>query len=178
MTDINRPLILVDVDGVLNVVDLTSRQRSRLMYHSGWKNRWVQLPSHRHDGYADFRVFVNPAHGRWLRKLACDTGGELAWGTTWEDDANRWVAPLVGLPQLPVAPAPWGRKAPSVFDWTDGRPFVWFDDDEHELELAAQLAADAGQPFLPVLVDYRTGLTEANIGRARKWLAQWKEAAA
>ncbi|GGT05840.1 hypothetical protein ACFFV7_09060 [Nonomuraea spiralis] len=45
---------------------------------------------------------VDPAHGPRLKALPCD----LVWATTWMDDANDCVAPLLGLPRLPVATWP------------------------------------------------------------------------
>jgi hypothetical protein len=34
----NRPLILLDVDGVLNVIT-SSKERRRLCYHEGWRQK-------------------------------------------------------------------------------------------------------------------------------------------
>jgi hypothetical protein len=158
----DRPLILVDVDGVLNVIT-SSAERRRLCYHEGWRQRKVDV------GGLAFRLTVNPAHGPELRRLAAETGAELAWGTTWEDDANRFVGPLVGLPELPVCPvAGFPHKAHGVIAWTAGRPFVWFDDEPDAAEVTAELAV--GQPHLVVLVDETEGLTEQQLAGAREWL--------
>lgn len=46
------------------------------------------------------RVWLNPSHGAML--LSLTDVFELHWATAWEDDANRIVAPLIGLPVLPV----------------------------------------------------------------------------
>lgn len=40
------------------------------------------------------QVWLNPQHGRNLLQL----GFELCWATTWMDYANRWIAPVLGLP--------------------------------------------------------------------------------
>jgi hypothetical protein len=45
---------------------------------------------------------LDPMHGPWLAALPC----ELIWATTWMDDANDLLAPLLGLPKLPVATWP------------------------------------------------------------------------
>lgn len=80
---------------------------------------------------------LNPAHGRLLRVLAGAAGAELAWATTWEDLANRYIGPVLGLPELPVVlPCEYGAKAGTVVPWTNGRPWVWFDDSGRELEHA------------------------------------------
>ena len=161
MREQSRAWVLLDVDGPLNP-SFSSRQRSRLSYHHGWRNKKVWA------GGQQYRLFVNPEHGTWLRALAADTGAELAWASTWEEHANRCVAPLIGLPSLPVAPARAGAKARSVVPWTGGRPFAWLDDDEDELAEASRLAA--GQPHLCVLVDERIGLTQDHVGQVRSWL--------
>lgn len=161
----NRPLILIDVDGVVNVT-AASDVRRRLCYHEGWRQ-------HRSDVFG-VRLFWNPKIGPWLLRLAEETGAELAWGTMWEDDANSYVSPLLGLPPLPVSPAADGyTKARAIVPWTAGRPFVWFDDDIGETEDTDELAGD--QPHLVVLVDEYTGLTEAHIEQARKWLLSLEE---
>lgn len=162
----SRPLVLLDVDGPLNP-PFSSRQRSRLGYHGGWRRKkaWV-------DGQ-QYRLFVNPEHGDWLRGLAAEAGAELAWASTWEEHANLWVAPLIGLPSLPVAPAPPRAKAGSVVPWTAGRPFAWLDDDERELAEASRLAGC--QPHLCVLVDERTGLTRDHVEQVRAWLKGLQE---
>jgi hypothetical protein len=160
MTD--RPLILVDVDGVLNVIT-TAKERRRLCFHEGWRQKRVELDA------GAFRLFWNPASGPLLRRLAAETGAELAWGTTWEEYANLVVGPLLGLPRLPVAPvADFPRKADGLVPWTAGRPFVWFDDEPDAAEVTAKLAG--GQPHLVVQVDEREGLTGRHADTARDWL--------
>jgi hypothetical protein len=155
--------VLLDVDDVLNP-DFSAAVRKRLVHRDGWVTRWCDLPEGR------FRLFVNPRHGTWLRELVRETGVRLAWGTTWQDAANQYVAPLLGLPRLPVAPMMAGTvKAPSMVPWTEGTPFAWIDNDEWELGVARRLAEGIGQEFLPVLVDERTGLTEEHIARVRDW---------
>jgi len=157
-----RPLVLVDVDGVLNVL-ATSKRRRHLAYHHGWLQKRVDV------GGLTFRLFVNPAFGSWLRKLAAETGAELAWGTTWEEYANPCVGPLVGLPPLRYAPVRDGaHKADGIVPWTQGRPFVWFDDEPDAAEATARLAGS--QPHLVVPVDESTGLTEDHVATACEWL--------
>jgi hypothetical protein len=158
-----RPLILVDVDGVLNP-SFIARERRRLAFHEGWVQRRADV------GGLVFRLFVNPAHGPLLWRLAEETGAELAWGTTWEYYANPCVGRLLGLPGLRWAPVRDGNhKADGIVPWTRGRPFVWFDDEPGAAEVTARLAG--GQPHLVVHVDDPPGLTEEHIATARTWLA-------
>lgn len=159
---VGRPLILVDIDGVLNVV-ASSAQRRRLRHHEGWRQQRVELPE------GQFLLFWNPAVAPLLLQLAAETGAELAWGTTWEQDANLVVGPLMGLPELPFVPvAGFPHKASAVVPWTGGRPFVWFDDESGAAEITAGLAGS--QPHLVVQVDEREGLSEKHLGPARDWL--------
>jgi len=40
------------------------------------------------------------SHSAWLRELSGVY--DLIWATTWEHDANKHIAPRLGLPPLPV----------------------------------------------------------------------------
>lgn len=174
------PVILVDVDGVLNP-DFTSRQRSRAVYTAacglpaciscGWVQRRVWVNGHR------LRLVVQPGHGKLLRDLAQDTGAELAWGTCWNGWANTYVSPLLGLPELPVATCVWYEshdggykdRKPAV-DWTDGRPFVWLDDAKDTAEHVGKITAGSNQRHHVVQVNNRAGLQAEDIEEARQWL--------
>lgn len=151
------PLILIDVDGVLNLL-FSERDPAGL----------VEIDAR--PGKGRFRLLLDPLHGEWLKKLAQETGAELAWGSTWEDHANTWVGPHIGLPRLPAAPVrDYGKR--SVIAWTQDRPFVWFDDDEAVIGTADSAPAGKG-----ILVSLRTGLTEDHIREARQWLPGKQEA--
>jgi hypothetical protein len=161
----SRPLILVDVDDVLNLIEFSSAARRHLAHHHGWRRgkAW--------SGGREYQLIVNPAHGRLLRDLAGVAGAELAWATTLEDAANMYVAPLLGLPRLPaVIPAPVGEKAAHVVRWTAGRPWVWLDNDQGELAAASRLARQAGQPHQCVPINPAIGLTARDAELARTWL--------
>lgn len=160
-----RPLVLVDVDDVLNMIEFSSASRRHLVHHHDWRR------GHAYSGGCRYTLIVNPAHGPILRDLAASTGAELAWATTLEDAANQYVAPLLGLPRLPtVTPAPAGDKAAHVVPWTVGRPWVWLDNDETELAAASHLAQQTGQRHLCVPVNPALGLTARDAEQARAWL--------
>lgn len=82
-----KPLLLLDVDGVLNPMGRPAPDFRRYRCTIG------------DDVYT---VHLNPRHGRRLLELALVTGSELVWATTWEHHANDWIAPRIGLPSLPV----------------------------------------------------------------------------
>jgi hypothetical protein len=158
------PVVLLDVDGVLNPL-----RRAGRGYH-----RHRASP-----GGFTFRLWLNAAHGPMLRALAAQSGAELAWASYWCENANEWIAPRVGLPELPFVPIPrrpydseltlgaW--KARHVAAWVRRRPFVWFED---EPDVTGCLRDDPGiGAHLLVAVDPLIGLTEEHVEQARSWLA-------
>ena len=161
-------MVLLDVDGVLNLgLFDSSRQRSRRQYRDGW------LAYRLHgDPFGPWMV-LNPRWGPMLRSLAAE-GAELAWATTWNDEANEAVGPMLGLPPLPVAQVKYLEKARTAIPWTGGRPWAWLEDTEHELSSAVRCTR-AGVPHLPVLVDPSAGLTEDHVERVREWLVSLRD---
>jgi len=159
-----RPLVLVDVDGVLNPA------RS---HAPGYRGQWV-FPS----GLAH-RLLLNPSHGPMLTELAEVADAELVWASYWRHRANTWVAPRVGLPSLRFVPIPrrWrphtgsspgSWKGCHVAAWVGQTPFVWFEDDA---DAVASLGRQPGLGRnLVVKIDPVTGLTSSHVEQARAWL--------
>lgn len=119
-----RPLLLLDVDGVLNPCDAKPTRRPQ-----GYQTHRISVTGQR--GRA-LRVWLNPEHGPMLLAFAQQHGVELAWATTWEHHANVHIGPAIGLPQLPVIE--WGFTAhhwkfDAVLTYAAGRPLAWLDDD-------------------------------------------------
>lgn len=123
---------------------------------------------------------INPEHGRKLAALPC----EVVWATTWMDDANECIAPLIGLPQLAVVvwPEPSdadeqderdGRhwKTRALIEWAAGRPFVWVDDEVTDADRAWVAAHHPGHALLH-RVDPRVGLTDGDYVAVDLWLRQ------
>jgi len=165
-----RPLVLLDVDGVLNLgLFMSSRRRSRLRGDEGWLS--TRAGGDVHDRWAE-RIVLNRRWGPMLRSLE-DDGAELAWATAWNQGANWFISPLLGLGELPVAPAVHKRKAYTVVPWTEGRPWAWLEDIEDELDVASALSRR--RPHLPVLVDRETGLTGEHVERVREWLVSLRD---
>ncbi|NXY95785.1 hypothetical protein HYE82_15575 [Streptomyces sp. BR123] len=122
---------------------------------------------------------LDPALGPRLLALPC----ALVWATTWGDEANAWIGPRIGLPELPVVAWPdpseedgpgAGRDRPhwkvrALLDHAAGRPFAWVDD---EIGGADRAWVDAHHPGRALLhrVDARCGLTDADFSVLDAWL--------
>ena len=149
------PLLLLDVDGVLNP-------------HAA-----PCCPP----GYTEHELFpgeeavrVGAAHGRWLTELA--TRFQLAWATAWGAEANRLLAPLLEIPELPVIgfpPVPFHPrdKLPAVARYAGGRPLAWVDD-QLPAETRAWAAARRA-PALLIEVDPADGLTRPVVDGCLRW---------
>jgi hypothetical protein len=177
---VDKPLVLIDVDGPLNPYGAKPTRRPE-----GYTTIRVQLPmaivarvpsAERRT----LRVWLNPEHGPMLLAFAEKHDAELVWATTWEHDANIHIGPVIGLPELPVIE--WGFKAhhwkfDGVLDYVGTRPFVWFDDDfgcfpmeRHWFEGKRGRA-----PGRLHWVDPKIGLTQNDLDVAGEWLDDLKE---
>ncbi|BBC34089.1 hypothetical protein SGFS_053830 [Streptomyces graminofaciens] len=170
----SRPLLYVDVDGPLNPYAAKPERRPPGYTTHRWKPKaWLARQSDEPwRRVKPLRVWLNPDHGRRLREL-----GELydlVWATTWVDEANTFISPVLGLPELPVVRWPATRDArepgPDDTFWKTGplvahaagRPFAWVDD-----ELGAPdrvfVAARHEAPALLHRVDPRLGLRDPDF---------------
>lgn len=163
-----RPLIVIDVDGPLNAWVKNSN------------NDWSSPPGYRKYRFAldggYMRVNLNPEHGPMLLKLAAETGGELVWGSMWEQRANVHIGPAIGLPELRWAPVAAtrhlmdGSKAAGLLPWAQRRPVVWFEDEPKEQAAFDSLCESYGVTGTVILVPDHTGITAGHIAQARAWL--------
>jgi hypothetical protein len=152
-----RPLLLLDVDGVLNPYAA------------------LDCP----DGYTEFAFFAGEEpvrlcdrHAEWLADLA--GAFDLAWATGWGPQANVLLAPFLGLPELPVItfpPAPFlpKEKVPAIASFADGRPAVWIDD--MLTPEAYAWADDRADPTLLISADPAEGLVRSMVDEALSWAA-------
>lgn len=125
MTEVTKPYVFLDVDGVLNCFETP-------------EERYVQDSVFVPTARRPFLIRIRENVAEWLHELP-----ELAdvyWNTTWCEEANTCLAPAFDLPTFPVAGEKtcleddeW--KTAWKFDmlwetWSkDPRPFVWIDDE-------------------------------------------------
>lgn len=161
------PVVLLDVDGVLNLARFrSSRQRDR-MIRDGYFHR---RPT---DPFSGDRLLVNLPRVKAAVRGLLETGAQVAWATTWGPSANDCFVPLLGLREvLPVAPVNFSAstKAATVIPWTEGRPWAWLEDQQRELDMACALTW-RGVPCCPVLVDpAEDGLGSGHVNVVTAWL--------
>lgn len=153
-----KPLLLIDVDGVLNPFAMAPRKVERF----GFETHHIADPS---EPRRIYRVLLNPADGERLNALA--DRFELTWCTTWMRHANTEIGPRIGLPSLPVLAIDrslfhpllfW--KTPQVAELTAGREFVWLDDDIGRRD-RDWLSATLPQRHLAITTDPARGVLEA-----------------
>ncbi|MFF1446682.1 hypothetical protein ACFVYF_00720 [Streptomyces sp. NPDC058274] len=149
----SRPLLFLDVDGPLNPYAAQPERRPE-----GYTTMRVALKPGR-----PLRVWLHPDHGRMLLGL----GFDLCWATTWMDAANRWIAPVIGLPELPYVDFTGGLfaerpdgvhwKTEAIVAYARGRPFAWVDDEQTPAD-ETYVTAHHAAPALLHHVSPRLGL--------------------
>lgn len=166
-TFVSRPLLFLDVDGPLNPYAAKPHKRP-----AGYTTLRVPLDDRIPDGHRSplvrrrpLRVWLDPRRGAELLRLDYD----LCWATTWMADANRWIAPVIGLPELPFVdfgdtllqdrPDGVHWKTALLVEYADGRPFAWVDDEQGDPD-RAYVAAHHRAPGLLHHVDPRIGLRD------------------
>lgn len=165
MTD--KPLLLLDVDGVLNPYAASRRW----LDSSDYRKRMTTVANG--DTYP---VWLDKAHGSLLLDLAESGGLEPVWCTTWEHEANQFIGPRIGLPELPVIEFGFNGerwKFRPVLEYAKSRPLAWLDDDFslHHKHRDWFLDQRGDLPTLLHLVDPHHGLRERDFDAVRQWSA-------
>jgi hypothetical protein len=112
-----RPLLMVDIDGVISLFAFDARSQPSGSFHSI-------------DGIPHFLSSTAAEH-----LLALASNFELVWASGWEEKANEYLPHLLGLPTLPHlsfersvgrANAHW--KLDAIETYAGARPLAWIDD--------------------------------------------------
>lgn len=155
---LKRPLVLLDIDGPLNPF-LSFR-----LQEDGYER--VQ------GGYAMW--MLHRKHGDWIRALLVHA--DAMWATSWQDVANEVAAPFYGLPALPVihftqpsANDTRQFKLREVLEVSEGRPFVWIDDEIEDESLAR--VQSRGTSALIVRPHPSEGWTQAQFNQCAEFVA-------
>jgi HAD domain in Swiss Army Knife RNA repair proteins len=148
------PLLLLDVDGVLNP--------------------YPDCPP----GFAEYALFavddepvrLADVHGEWLHELAHRF--RLVWATAWRSEANRILCPQFQLPELPVIAFPEvpfdpATKVPAIDAFVGDLPVAWIDD--VVTPEARQWARHREEPTLLVEVDPAVALTRSAVDSLLAW---------
>lgn len=162
-----KPLLLLDVDGPLN--PYAAKPERRPAGYSTHRMRPVGFER------KPLRVWLNHDHGAALLGL----GYDLVWCTTWEAQANTWISPPLGLPELPVihfGPSPrrvdarvhW--KMGAVLEYAAGRSFAWVDDEIDRWDVD-YVARNHDRPALLHRIDPAKGLREDDFALLAAWVA-------
>lgn len=200
MANTSRPLVALDIDGVLNPHPVEASHPALVVRLPGYVEHDIILPAgKRHLPYlrghgvetVTGRVLVNDAHARWIRSLL-DRGVDVGWATTWEHFTNEVFGPLLGLPELPLAiefhadvkcghhrPRMYGLgtvewKSDALWNRYRNRPLVWIDDDASNLARIDTRGnpIDRGAPALSIRCEGEAGLTRGDMQQVDEWLAE------
>jgi hypothetical protein len=154
----NRPVLAVDVDGVISLF--------------GFEGPLDQVPGRFHliDGIAHC---ISDTAGALLARLG--DVYELIWATGWEDRANDHLPRILGLPaELPClrfdgrarfGTAHW--KIEAIDAYARDRPLAWIDDSIDET--CRDWAQSRGAPTLLVPTESDIGITDAHVETLLAW---------
>lgn len=155
-----KPLLMVDIDGVISLFGATSERRGAS----------VEGSFHAIEGIPHFLSATAAAH-----LLALEPLFELVWASGWEERAGEHLPHLLGLPgALPFlrfsravgrSNAHW--KLDAIGTYAAGRPLAWIDD---AFNPACHLwAEERPAPTLLVQTDPELGLTTGEAQRLEDW---------
>jgi HAD domain in Swiss Army Knife RNA repair proteins len=154
----NRPLLLIDVDGVISLFGFDPASR----------------PPGRFEVVDGIAHFLSATAGEHLRRLV--EVYEPAWCTGWEEKANEYLPHALGLPgpfahlsfadATPLVAGHWKLAAIDRYAGPD-RPLAWIDD-AHD-ERCREWAAARRGPTLLLGTDPATGLTDEHVERLLVW---------
>ncbi|GAB2725670.1 hypothetical protein [Kitasatospora kifunensis] len=160
-----QPLLFLDVDGPLNPYAAEPERcpEGYTTFRVPQEIGAARVPGRLRTRVRAPHVWLNPDHGRALLAL----GYEICWATTWMSDANKWIGPVLGLPDLPFVdfgnallnerPDGIHWKSESLVEYANGRPFAWVDDEQSDAD-HTYVSSNHDAPALLHHVNPRIGL--------------------
>lgn len=157
-----KPYLFLDVDGVLNRIATSGGD-------------WDDFELHKLSpfNYGKFRVFLSKSMCAALAELPV----EIIWLTTWCTEADRLIAPLMGLPGYRCAgmgdPFPNSKiTCLEIFLEKEGiRPFIWIDDGAIKTYMEEDFR-ELGWKHLAIRPNERIGITKNHINQIKEFLAE------
>ena len=162
----SRPLLLVDVDGVISLFGFPAHAR----------------PAGRFEMVDGIAHLLSASAGEHLLRLS--DAYEPVWCTGWEEKANDYLPHALGLdgpwPYLSFerAAGP-GRttqghwKLDAIDAWCGAGPLAWVDDAHGTAcEAWAARRADGGAPTLLVTTEPAVGMTSAHVDELLAWAGE------
>jgi hypothetical protein len=176
----DKPLWLLDVDGVINVglLNIRTGGPNKPPKSAGWGDDWM-ITVASHQGVDWPMIAANPVLA-FIREVH-DTGlAEIRWLTTWEDDDGvRTIEEVFDFPEFPIA----GRASDYPTDWWWKLPIaqkqqipdvhrriVWTDDDISHSRLAKEWLRTWDDRILPISPNSGMGLIPQHLTKIRKFL--------
>lgn len=158
MRNCPKPLLLVDIDGVLSLFGFQSDSRPQ--------GAWLNVEGIVH--------LISASASEHLHRLAARF--DLVWCSGWEEKANEHLLGALVLPTaLPFLTFTAREDTPPTRHWkldaidahAGDRPLAWVDD-AHDDSCRAWASARAA-PTLLVTTDPPTGLTGAHVAALERW---------
>jgi len=158
-----KPLLLVDVDGVISLFGFSQHAR----------------PAGRFEMVDGIAHFLSASAGEHLRRLA--DAFEPVWCTGWEEKANEYLPHALGLagpwPYLsferaagPGVSTRGHWKLDAIDTYAGARPLAWIDDAHGDAcEAWATEREAAGAPTLLVATEPAVGLTDPLVRQLLAW---------
>ena len=153
---VNRPLLFVDIDGVLNPYGGPCPQ--------GYAEHWL-FPED------DAPVRLCQRHSAWLHELAA--AFDLMWGSSWTVEDRALLGTVLDLPTfLGAVDFPGGHfdpalEVPAIERASAGRPLAWIDD--LLTPEAWAWAESRPAPTLLIPVEPAFGLTRRHVRELMHW---------
>ena len=159
------PIWFLDIDGVVNALARPAPIGYQITTANTMGRGWRIAYSR------EVIDFINRVNREGL--------AEVRWLTTWQQDAHRELAPVVGLDAFPAyddpedveSPMSWWKGQIVTDELLDnGRPFVWTDDDIEDDDV--EIFGEESVPSLLIAPTPSTGLVAGNLTSIERFLSR------